>query len=338
MKKVFLIFALLLCFTLLSPAALALVSQSSSFYVADAANVLSPATEQLVIDYNGALEQQCQGAQFVVVTVTSLEGMNADEYANALLTGWGVGGLNSGLSNGTLLLLSPSEKRGWLAVGNDLTSALSESTVNDMLDTYFWPSSDAGNYDQAVTDFTYQLMGWYDGYYGSNVLYSNPNYPGAASNTAAPNYSTPAKTQPNYGGGYWYDSSYGGGGSVVFGLVSFVVIAVVFIVILSAIFGRGRQRGAWRGYGYYGRPTIFPVFFGSPFWGWGRRPPPPFPHDPRGQQPPRGSGYYGGGGFGNGAGHGGGGGFGGSFGGGGFGGGAGHGGGGFGGGGGGGRR
>jgi len=142
-----------------------------SSYVADYANVLSQQTVDLIHNYNAALEKQCQGAQFVVVTVKSLDGMTADMYAAKLANEWGVGGSSN---NGTLLLFCPSEKRGWLTVGNGIQSTLDSDTVNNMLDTYFWPSSDVGNYDKAVTDFTYAILSWYDGYYGSNVVASNP--------------------------------------------------------------------------------------------------------------------------------------------------------------------
>ena len=89
--------------------ALAVVEQSSEYYVADYASVLSDATEKAIINYNGALETQCSGAQIVVVTVKYLDGMYSDEYANQLFNDWGVGSKDE--NNGMLLLLAVNENR-----------------------------------------------------------------------------------------------------------------------------------------------------------------------------------------------------------------------------------
>ena len=81
MKRIFSAILVLIILLTGSVGAFAVVEPTKEFYVADYANVLTPETEQLIIDYNGALETQCQGAQFVVVTVDYLDGMYSDEYA-----------------------------------------------------------------------------------------------------------------------------------------------------------------------------------------------------------------------------------------------------------------
>ena len=105
----------------------AVVSQSFGFYCADYANVLSADTEQMIIDYNGALEQQCRGAQLVVVTVDYLDGMYCDEYAYQLFNDWGVG--SGQYNNGMLLLLAVEESKAWLAYGLGLNSEISSDRV-----------------------------------------------------------------------------------------------------------------------------------------------------------------------------------------------------------------
>ena len=77
MKKFFTFLMALALVLSLGISAYAVVDKSDSFYVADYANVLSADTEQRICDYNGALEQQCNGAQIVVVTVDYLDGMYA---------------------------------------------------------------------------------------------------------------------------------------------------------------------------------------------------------------------------------------------------------------------
>ena len=42
------------------------------------------------------------------------------------------------------------EDRGWLAVGAGLTTQFSTDYVNSLMDEYFWPYSDSGEYDKAV--------------------------------------------------------------------------------------------------------------------------------------------------------------------------------------------
>ena len=84
-------------------------------------------TEQMIIDYNGALEYHCQGAQVVVVTVDYLDGMYSDAYAYQLFNDWGVG--SSEYNNGMLLLLAVQENKAWLAYGLGLTSVIDSNDV-----------------------------------------------------------------------------------------------------------------------------------------------------------------------------------------------------------------
>ncbi len=167
MKKVL---SLLLALTLLlslTVTAFAVVEPGERFYVADYANVLTESTEDDIVNYNGALEYQCQGAQIVVVTVDYLEGMSSDTYAYQLFNDWGVG--SPYYNNGMLLLLGVQENKAWLAYGMGLTSRLSSSKVDELLDTYFWTDFDKGNFDQAVSRLFQALLRWYDSVYGSSV-------------------------------------------------------------------------------------------------------------------------------------------------------------------------
>lgn len=264
--------ALLLC-AAMGTGAYALVSPSDEFYVTDSANVLSNETEQMIINYNGALEQQCSGAQIVVVTVDYLGGMYCDEYAYQLFNDWGVG--SSEYNNGMLLLLAVQENKAWLAYGLGLNSLISSSDVDDMLDEYFWDDFDDGDYDEAVTALFKALLNWYDEHYDSSTA--------SAGQVQSGTYS-----QPQDG----YYSSYGRSSSSLGGIIRVIVI----LLILSAIFGgggRGRGGGSWL-------PWL--LLFGSRS-NRGR--------NDRRDWPPRGGGGFGGGGFGGGRGGGFGGGFGG---------------------------
>lgn len=199
----------------------AVVSQSSGFYCADYANVLSADTEQMIIDYNGALEQQCRGAQLVVVTVDYLDGMYCDEYAYQLFNDWGVG--SGQYNNGMLLLLAVEESKAWLAYGLGLNSEISSDDVDNLMEKYFWDDFDAGEYDKAVTKLFKALLKWYDDLYGSNV-------------------SNAAKTSSS--SGVYQQDSYADSGSS--SPLSGIIRLVILIIILNAIFG-GRRRGGGGG-------------------------------------------------------------------------------------------
>lgn len=295
-----------LCLALcLCPAAFAMVGQSDSFYAADYANVLTAETEQMICNYNGALEQQCQGAQIVVVTVEYLDGMYSDEYAYQLFNDWGVGSADN--NNGMLLLLATEENKAWLAYGMGLNSQLDSDDVDSMLNKYFWSDFDRGNYDAAVNKLFSQLLGWYDKVYGAHTASSAPTSAGM---------------------------SHGGGGSGsnsvnIYGsfeqLITIFVMVAVLIVVLNVVLGGSRRR-RYYGYNGYSRRSSswlpWFLFFNSQrgrshhHWDWDDD-----------HRPPFGGGGGGFGGFGGSGGFGGG--SKGGFGGGGFGGGRGFGGGGF---------
>ena len=276
MKKLFsFTLALFLCLSM-SVSAFAVVDQSESFYVADYSNVLSNDTEQMIINYNGSLEQQCQGAQIVVVTVDYLDGMYSDEYAYQLFNDWGVG--SAEYNNGMLLLLAIQENKAWLAYGLGLNSLLDSDQVDSMLDKYFWKDFDRGNYDEAVTSLFNALLAWYDKQYDAEVVQSG--------------------TSVSPGDEYYVGYSEPSLGERLSHALGSIIRILVVIAVLSMLFGggrRGRGGGSW-----------LPWFLLFNSRSNDRRRD-PWDNDRRGG--PRGPGGFGGGGFGGG-------GFGGGFGGG----------------------
>ena len=79
--KIFIIFILL--FNLILTNSYAIVGKSYEFYVNDTANILESEIEDYIIKINEELESKT-GAQIVVVTVTSLEGMSIEDYSITL--------------------------------------------------------------------------------------------------------------------------------------------------------------------------------------------------------------------------------------------------------------
>ena len=266
MKKILsFLFALCLCLSV-SVSAFAVVDRSESFYVADYSNVLSNDTEQMIINYNGSLEQQCQGAQIVVVTVDYLDGMYSDEYAYQLFNDWGVG--SADYNNGMLLLLAVQENKAWLAYGLGLNSLIDNDQVDSLLDQYFWKDFDRGNYDEAVASLFKALLVWYDEQYDAQVVQSG--------------------TSASQGNGYTVGYSEPGLGTRLSHALSSIIKTLVVIAVLSALFGGGRRRGGG---------SWLPWFLLFNSWNNNRRRG-PWDDDHRGG--PRGPGGFGGGGFGGG--------------------------------------
>lgn len=306
MKKRYLSLLLVIILTaVLCVPALAVVDKSSDFYVADYAGVLQSSTKSSIINYNGALEKQCSGAQIVVVTVQYLDGMTSSEYAMQLFNNWGVG--SSKYNNGVLLLLATQENKYWVQCGSGLTGTSFESDVGGKM-SKFEKYFDAGQYDDAVNYIFGVMMKWFDGQYGSAVASS-----GSSSSSSSSSGSQSYSGQQSYSGGF-----------DVFSLLIRLFIIYIFISAIVKSIRRSyfARTGSWL--------PLF-LFFGPcrPYWGYR-----PGPHSGRGfdwDDHDHHGGFGGGSGFGGGGF--GGGGFGGGGGGGGFGGGMGGGGGGFGGGG-----
>ncbi len=99
-----------------------------SDYVSDYAGVMDSATREKLNLLAGEVEQKT-GAQVAVVTVKSLEGEEASQYANELFKQWGVGGKKN--DRGVLILLAPNDHKYWTEVGYGLEPILNDAKVGD---------------------------------------------------------------------------------------------------------------------------------------------------------------------------------------------------------------
>lgn len=99
-----------------------------SDYVSDLAGVMTPDTVEKLNLLAGEVEQKT-GAQIAVVTVKSLEGEEASQYANELYKQWGVGGKKD--DRGVLILLAPKDRKYWTEVGYGLEPILNDAKVGD---------------------------------------------------------------------------------------------------------------------------------------------------------------------------------------------------------------
>jgi uncharacterized protein len=104
--------------------------------VVDGAGLLTPAQEAGLTAKLAALEQRTTD-QLVIVTVPSLGGRTIEQYAPALGNYWHVG--QTGLDNGVLLIVAPTERRVRIEVGYGLGAILTNARAQQIIDQSIIP-------------------------------------------------------------------------------------------------------------------------------------------------------------------------------------------------------
>ena len=135
------------CAAVLLRPVLAVVSPTEDFYVYDGAQVLSAETERYIMNTNRELESKT-GAQIVVVTVSSLEGIPLESYATELFRQWGIG--DSEKDNGLLLLCAVEERQFRVEVGYGLEGDLPDGKTGRIQDTYMIPLLREDRFDEGI--------------------------------------------------------------------------------------------------------------------------------------------------------------------------------------------
>lgn len=115
-------------------------------YVNDFAGVLNAQTAQQITDLCTEVDAKAH-AQLTIVTIHSLEGMEAPDYANRLFKRWGVG--YKGDNRGVLVLLATDDRKYWVEVGYGLEPILPDGKVGGF-GREAVPSLRAGDYNGAV--------------------------------------------------------------------------------------------------------------------------------------------------------------------------------------------
>ena len=124
---------IILCFCGCSETEDGLPKPNENFYVNDFAGVISEADQSEMLSRSVALAEKTT-AQVVVVTVKSLDGKEAYEYALELGREWGVG--DEEKDNGIVILLATQEREIYIAVGYGLEGALPDSKTGRIIDVY----------------------------------------------------------------------------------------------------------------------------------------------------------------------------------------------------------
>jgi uncharacterized protein len=140
--------ALFLCAWAIAPAAAADPAfPPLSGRVVDQANVLSADTRTAVTAKLKDLEDK-SGIQLVVATVSSLEGLEIEPYANALFRAWKLG--EEKKNNGALFLIAPKEHKVRIEVGYGLEGTLTDATSKIIIANAVAPRFKAGDFNGGV--------------------------------------------------------------------------------------------------------------------------------------------------------------------------------------------
>jgi uncharacterized protein len=115
--------------------------------VNDFANVIDPSTEADLDRQLDGLEQRTS-SEIAVATVSSLEGMSVEEYANRLFKEWGVGQATQ--DNGVLVLVAPNEREMRIEVGYGLEGVLPDGLAGQIIREEFTPRFRDGDYSGGI--------------------------------------------------------------------------------------------------------------------------------------------------------------------------------------------
>jgi len=115
--------------------------------VVDQANIIS-STERADLQGKSRALEDTSGIQFVVASVSSLEGEAIEPYATALFDTWGLGDAKK--NNGVLLLVAPKEHRVRIEVGYGLGGALTDTKAKTIIETAIAPRFRTGDFDGGV--------------------------------------------------------------------------------------------------------------------------------------------------------------------------------------------
>jgi uncharacterized protein len=199
----------------------------ASGYVNDFAGVLNSATTAQLTDLATTVDRKA-GAQIAVVTIKTLDGMEASDYANRLFKQWGIGHKDD---RGILILLAVSDHKYWVEVGYGLEPILNDAKVGDF-GREMVPYLKQGEYSGGVSLLTYRI---------ADVIARDRGIALPQTSTKPPP-SGPAPATP-------FDPR--------LLLIVFVILILVFGIrnVLSFFFGfflGGGGRGSWGGGGWSG--------------------------------------------------------------------------------------
>jgi uncharacterized protein len=199
-------------------------------YVSDYAHVLSPQAIARLDHICAELDHSAANAQVAVVTVHTLDGVDAAEFSDDLETRWKMG--RKGSDRGVLVLLAVNDHKRRIEVGYGLEGILPDGKLGD-IGRQMMPLLRANDFDGAMTLAVDEI---------SQIIAQDAG----------------VKLQPLTRGGAAQQQPHASAGQVIGGIV-FLILVVIFLVwaggsgllgfLLGMFFGGG---GRWGGGGGFG--------------------------------------------------------------------------------------
>jgi uncharacterized protein len=115
--------------------------------VVDQADLIDPATEQALTEKLAALEAKSSD-QLVVVTVSSLQDQEIEDYGYQLGRHWGIGQKQG--DNGALLIVAPNERKVRVEVGYGLEPILTDAFSSRVIRDDILPAFRDGDYQAGI--------------------------------------------------------------------------------------------------------------------------------------------------------------------------------------------
>jgi uncharacterized protein len=115
----------------------------STGFINDFAGILDEKTKEDMNRLTREVEEKTS-AEISVVTVSSLEGLTVEQYANELFRMWGIG--KKGKDNGVLVLVAPNERKIRIEVGYGLEGILPDGLVGEIIRANVTPAFKRGDF------------------------------------------------------------------------------------------------------------------------------------------------------------------------------------------------
>jgi uncharacterized protein len=130
--------------------------------VVDQASVLSaPVIQQLTTLL--AQHEAATGNQVVVVTLSSLQGYEIEEFGYQLGREWGIG--EKGKDNGVLLIVAPNERKLRIEVGYGLEGTLTDALSKNIIETVITPRFKQKDMPGGIVEGAHAILAVLDGSY-----------------------------------------------------------------------------------------------------------------------------------------------------------------------------
>ncbi len=150
----------------------------SGQWVTDTADLLSP-TEERLLTQKLAGYADTTSTQIIIVTVPSLNGVPASDYAVELGRRWGVG--QQGKDNGVVILVSRDDRKVFIATGFGLEGAIPDAVAARIVRNILIPNFRQGRYYDGLSAAVDALM------QAARGEYTADRTPNASRGTGGPN-------------------------------------------------------------------------------------------------------------------------------------------------------